>query len=138
MKLKTIFFDTWKKNYDFKTGIFSTKFSLRCTLSLILGFLRSKTEIENSIIKICSKSARNVSSLLCHRAKILYSISGKSTHVQLGKKNQENRRKNILEVTDWGHWCFLKVRKSQKQFFLPSILQKKHTKKLPNSTLRVK
>ena len=69
---------------------------------LDVWILRSKTEIENSIIKICSKSARNVSSLLCHRAKILYSISGKSAHVQLGK-NQENRRKNILEVTDWGH-----------------------------------
>ena len=37
MKLFFFFFDIWKKQYLIQTGFISTKFSLRCTLSLILG-----------------------------------------------------------------------------------------------------
>ena len=41
--VRNFLFDTWKKNYNFKTGIITRKFSLRCTQSLKLGFLSINT-----------------------------------------------------------------------------------------------
>ena len=131
-KYHTTFFH---KNSIFNFGLFQAKFfeshnnknNKRNILDV--WFLRSKTEIENSIIKICSKSARNVSSLLCHRAKILYSISGISTHVQLGKKKSQKSKKKQLGGYRLGALMFFKGQKISKAIFLAFNSSKKTYKK---------
>ena len=48
---KMLNFDTWKKNHNFEIGIISTKFSLSCTLSLVLGMKTKVHENKNLLVR---------------------------------------------------------------------------------------